>query len=196
VISTVSDNQHEILRNIAALYTGGTFDVDATYSSGGFYTDPTVPEPTHRFDLIPQHTDVVQADCRNLPLDSASVGSLVFDPPFIHAAGKASTIGNRFADLPYQHNLRALYLGAMVEFYRVLRPKGVLVFKCQDIVESGKQVMNHCLIWEMATRLGFIELDLFILTAGHRIIGHNHGVQQHARKFHSYFWVFEKATRR
>jgi hypothetical protein len=196
MISTVSDNQHEILGNIATLYNNGAgFDVDATYSTGGFYQHG-VAEPTHKFDLVPQRDGVVQADCRNLPLDSASVGSLVFDPPFIHAAGKASTIGNRFADLPYQHNLRALYLGAMVEFYRVLRPKGVLVFKCQDIVESGKQVMNHCLIWEMATRLGFVELDLFILTAGHRIIGHNHGVQQHARKFHSYFWVFEKATRR
>jgi hypothetical protein len=127
---------------------------------------------------------------------SASVASIVFDPPFIHARGEASIIGRRFADQRSQHALRALYHAALAEFYRVLKPKGILVFKCQDIVESGRQVMNHCHIWQMANGLGFLDRDLFILVAKSRIVGHNHGRQQHARKFHSYFWVFEKGARR
>lgn len=195
VVSTVSASQHDILKNIAALYTDGTFELDATYSTGKFYQHG-VPAPSYKFDIAPQHDDVLQADCRDLPLQAGSIASAVLDLPFIHAAGKASVVGNRFADARSQHSLRALYLGALVEAYRVLRPKGVLVFKCQDIVESGRQIMNHCYVWQMATGLGFTELDLFVLAAGARLVGHNHHVQQHARKFHSYFWVFQKGPRR
>ncbi len=46
-----------------------------------------------------------------------------------------------------------------------------------------------------ASKLGFINKDLFILLAKNRIIGHNHGNQKHARKFHSYFIVFKKPVK-
>jgi hypothetical protein len=195
LIRSVSDDQHEILRWIAQLHCGGSFHVDATYSRGGFYRNG-VPEPSLKFDRDPQAPSMRQADCRDLPLPAASVNSIVFDPPFIHAAGRDSVIGQRFGDEKSQHKLRVLYYGAMAEFYRVLKPQGILVFKCQDIVESGRQVMNHCHIWEMANQLGFIDLDLFILTSPTRLIGHNHREQQHARRFHAYFWVFQKGPRR
>jgi hypothetical protein len=195
MITTVNDNQSEILRNIAVLHTGGKFDCDPTYSTGIFYRGIPELDPPQKFDIYPQAPDVVQADCRELPLGSASLESIVYDPPFIHAHGMESQMGQRFGSYPTQHALRALYFSSMVEFYRILKPKGVLVFKCQDIVESGKQVMNHCHIWQMAHSLGFIDLDLFILTASSRLVGHNHHEQQHARKFHSYFWVFQKSSR-
>jgi hypothetical protein len=201
-ISTVSSDQHEILNYIQWLYLDGQrYDCDPTYGAGKFYHKgkwhrDSVPEPVHKFDIAPQSADVQQADCRDLPFTGATLRSIVFDPPFIHAMGKDSIIGQRFADQRSQHTLRAFYLAALVEFYRILKPKGILVFKCQDIVESGKQVFNHCHIWQMATGLGFVEKDLFILVAKSRIIGHNHHEQQHARKHHSYFWVFEKGGRR
>jgi hypothetical protein len=195
LITTHSSDQHEILRNIATLYCGGEFDLDPTYSKGGFYKHG-VPEPRLKYDLVPQTPDTEQADCRDLPLKSASVRSVVFDPPFLHATGKASVMGRRFADLRSQRKLRVLYLGGLVEFHRVLKPGGILVFKCQDTIESGEQVMNHCLVWEMAKDLGFVVLDLFVLLAKTRLIGYNHHDQQHARKFHSYFWVFQKGTKK
>jgi hypothetical protein len=41
-----------------------------------------------------------------------------------------------------------------------------------------------------AIKYGFYPKDLFILLAKNRL---NDGrVQQHARKYHSYFWVFKK----
>jgi hypothetical protein len=35
-IYTVFDDQHALLQAIATLYTGGTFDLDPTYSRGQF----------------------------------------------------------------------------------------------------------------------------------------------------------------
>lgn len=63
---------------------------------------------------------------------------------------------------------------------------------CQDVVEGGKQHMTHIHVWRMATACGFITEDLFILTHKSRIIGHNHKIQKHARKHHTYFYVFRK----
>lgn len=201
IISTVSSDQREILLSILQLYVpGGRFDLDPTFSKGAFYDGVVIAFPKYRFDLVPQNRPGIpaidQADCRSLPLDSATMGSIIFDPPFIHAHGKESVIGNRFASYRTQHALRAMYMASLVEFYRVLKTKGILVFKCQDIVESGRQIMNHCYIWQMANSLGFVDRELFVLTADHRMVGHNHHEQQHARKHHSYFWVFEKGTRR
>lgn len=197
MISTVSGDQQAILQDILTLYVPGrVFECDPTYSTGSFYKDGRIPQPTYKFDIAPKLPGVEIADCRDLPCESASITSLVFDPPFIHAHGKESEIGQRFSSYPTQHAIRAMYMASLVEFYRVLKTKGVLVFKCQDIVESNKQVFNHCHVWQMANSLGFVDLDLFILTADSRMVGHNHHQQVHARKFHAYFWVFEKGTRR
>jgi hypothetical protein len=195
MIKSVSDNQQEILTWIRDLYCPMGFQVDATYSKGAFYIDRPDLEPFLKFDREPQSDDVCEADCRNLPLEDGSIKSLVFDPPFITFVGKESQIGNRFGgEIRSQLQIRALYMSAMVEFYRVLSIDGVLVFKCQDVQLHG-QVMNHCHVWDMATRLGYSVLDLFILVADVRMVGHNHQVQHCARKFHSYFWVFGRGRR-
>jgi len=46
----------------------------------------------------------------------------------------------------------------------------------------------------MATEMGFYPKDLFILLAKHRInsFGSKWSKQEHARKHHSYFWIFQK----
>ncbi len=67
---------------------------------------------------------------------------------------------------------------------------GIVIFKCQDVVSGGKQYFSHCWIMDEAIRFGFYPKDLFILIAKVRL---NDGrEQQHGRKYHSYFWVFEK----
>lgn len=81
----------------------------------------------------------------------------------------------------------------MKEAYRVLKPNGILIFKCQDKVSSGKQYMSHVFIMNEAVKIGFYPKDLFILIAKNRLIANwQIKSQKHARKFHSYFWVFEK----
>ena len=79
-------------------------------------------------------------------------------------------------------------VGRIVE--EILKNDGIVIFKCQDCVSSAKQYFSHCWVMYEAMKYGFYPKDLFILFAKNRI---NDGrKQQHARKYHSYFWVFKK----
>ena len=52
--------------------------------------------------------------------------------------------------------------------------------------------MMHCHVYNWATRAGFEPLDLFVLLARNRLVANWQRNQKHARKYHSYFWVFRK----
>ena len=56
---------------------------------------------------------------------------------------------------------------------------------------AGKQRWSHLEILKIAEALGFIAIDLFILhRSAPALIQHER--QLHARKNHSFLWVFEK----
>lgn len=196
MIKTISYDQHDIIADIQALHCPEGFEVDPTYSSGKFYDDPRIIEPKFRSDLIPKYDYVEKHDAKSLPFEDGTVASIMFDPPFLAGYTKdkpTGVIGERFHGFRYIPDLWDWYVECLMEFHRILKPGGVLVFKCQDTVSSGKQWFSHCEIYNWATAGGgFIPKDLFILLAKNRMIGHNHANQKHARKFHSYFWVFEK----
>jgi hypothetical protein len=197
-VSTVSDNQHEIIRNIIHLYCPNGIFLDPTYSTGKFYGEKVgIPKPVLCFDINPQHKECLQGDARSLPIDTGSIESVMFDPPFIGASrkdGKPGIIKTRFSYYKNIPELWKFYNEALIEIYRILSPRGILVFKCQDSVECSKQWWSHVAIHNMALELGFIAEDLFILVAKSRLMREN-WTQQHARKFHSYFWVFRKGNR-
>ena len=193
MIKSVSDNQHQIIKDILALYCPDGIDLDPTYSKGNFYKQ--IEKPRLKSDLFPQADDVVKSDAASLWLENDSIQTIMFDPPFVAGHTKESPtgiIGERFHGFRYVSDLWEWYDKCLLEFHRVLKKNGVLIFKCQDTVSSGKQHLSHVHIINKAEELGFYSKDLFILTAKNRIIGHNHQVQKHARKFHSYFLVFVK----
>ena len=195
IIKTTGYEQQEIIRNIIKLHCPKGIDVDPTYSKGVFYKNARDIEPKLKFDLFPKTEDTKQASAENLPLDCGSIGSIMFDPPFI--AGQTTSkitgiISSRFHAFRYVPDLWEWYDLCLAEFYRVLKKGGVLIFKCQDTVSSGKQWFSHVHIMNKASELGFYNKDLFILNAKNRIIGSNHHKQKHARKFHSYFLVLVK----
>lgn len=195
MIKSVSHDQNEILKNILDLYTNGKVDLDPTYSKGVFYKNKQIPEPNYKSDLFPKTPDTIQSDAAKLWLANNSVKSIIFDPPFIagHTKTKPTGImGERFHGFRYVPDLWAWYDSCIDEFYRVLDFEGILIFKCQDTVSASKQWLSHVHIINKAESIGFYSKDLFVLIAKHRIKGHNHEIQKHARKFHSYFLVFEK----
>ena len=193
IIRSVSDSQTEILRSVITLYAPTGFDLDPTYSKGNFYKE--IPEPRIKMDIAPQMSDVIQASSTDLPLQDNTLDSIVFDPPFLALVApptRKTIIPARFSYFnKWPADLYDMYYHSLKEFYRVLKDKGIVVFKCQDSVDSGKQYMIHNDVINMAHSIGFYTKDLFILIAKNRVIKAMTR-QFHARKFHSYFIVFKK----
>lgn len=192
----------EIIKNIMSLYEIERFDLDCTYSIGQFWK--MLPQPKHKSDLLPKKSDIVQASSDNLPFESDTMKSVMFDPPFIingetpHSEIKDGSCltAKRFEGYKNFDELKKHYYGTLKETYRLLKNGGILVFKCQDIVSAGKNHFSHCLIMNMALQVGYYPRDLFVLMSKNRINSFNGEKwknQYHARKHHCYFWVFEKA---
>jgi hypothetical protein len=49
-----------------------------------------------------------------------------------------TTLNNRFTQFASFEELQAMYTGALDEFARILKPKGLLVFKCQDYTDNWR----------------------------------------------------------
>ena len=201
VKSVYTSNQETIL-NIMHLYNIERFDLDCTYSKGNFWKG--LPDPTHKTDLYPHYEHVVQADSENLPFEERSMSAIMWDPPFVivgsgkgHRKGgpNSSIIAKRFEGYGTYDDLKSNYYNTLKELYRITKDGGFVVMKCQDTVSGGKQHFSHVMVMNMAYQIGFYPRDMFVLTSNVRVNAFNGtkwAKQHHARKYHSYFWVFEK----
>lgn len=205
LIKSISYDQSEIIKWILELHVPlKQIDCDPTYSIGNFYKNTGVDEPTYKFDINPQVEGVKYGDSRHLPLIDSSINCMMFDPPFLATTGKSLTeskdnniINKRFGVYSSEHELHQFYVDSLKEAHRILKDKGILIFKCQDKISSGKQYMSHCFIYNEAVKIGFYPKDLFVLLAKNRLVADwQLKNQKNARKFHSYFWVFEKTNKR
>lgn len=194
-VRTCSADEAALLRGIIKLYLGGrAFDADASYSTGRIWRN--LPAPHLKFDLAPQARGVIGADAQALPLANESLNSIFFDPPFVVGPPAAPGImRDRFSCFQSVAQMFAVYQNALGEFYRVLKPRGILVFKCQDVVDSGKQVWSEFEIMRRALDLGFTREDKLILLRENVVMSPNMEHQQHARKNHCYFLVFRKVVK-
>lgn len=200
-VSSVVYSNKEAIENIMKLHGIEQFDLDCTYSKGAFYKG--IIEPKMKSDLFPLSEDVIQADSRDLHfLEDGSIESMMVDPPFVIVGsgfdknkGEGSITAKRFSGYADYEALKNHYIGTIRESYRVLKDKGLLVFKCQDTVSGGKNHFTHNLVMQMALFCGFYPKDLIVLVSNKRVNAFNGSKwknQHHARKYHSYFWVFEK----
>lgn len=203
VIKSISHSDQEIIRNILKLHCKGPIELDPTYSKGNFYKDG-VEKPKYKFDLFPQTKDTIKANAEELPVRSDSINTIMFDPPFLATKGKSldevndsNIIGKRFGVYPTEHALFSFYSKALSEFHRILKDDGILIFKCQDKVSSGRQYFSHVFIINEAVRVGFYCKDLFVLLAKNRLVPKwQLRNQKNARKFHCYYLVLQKTKRK
>lgn len=198
-VRSVYNSNYEVISNIMSLYKIDQFDLDCTYSRGLFWKN--LPEPKIKTDLVPVTDDTVQADSEHLPFEDNSIKTIMCDLPFV-ICGKqyksnkegSSVIAKRFEGYATYNDLKRNYYNTLMELYRVCDKDGFVVFKCQDTVSGGINYFTHVMVLNMALELGFYPRDLFVLVAKMRInsFGGKWNKQEHARKFHSFYWVFEK----
>lgn len=185
----------------------GSVVADVTYGTGIFWKNV----PKDKYELHP--TDVqTGVDCRALPYKDASLDCIVLDPPYMeglfrkstsHLAGSGShaafrstySNGQKTVDGPKWHKaVLDLYFKAGREAFRVLRPYGIMVVKCQDEVSANMQNLTHVEIINEYAGMGFYAKDLFIVVRPNRPGVSRLLRQEHARKNHSYFLVFVKTN--
>ena len=197
-IQSVSYDQDYIIRSIMDLCGIRWFDADLTYGNGGFWKN--LPEPVFKFDIDPQNDMTEQANSTYLPLVDGRVSSVMFDPPFLTYIKQGrehnSVMGKRFSGYWRYEELEEHYRGTIKEAHRILAKKGVLVFKCQDIIHNHKMHCTHINVVNWAAGM-FRLKDLFVLAAKNRMPipqteGTKKKVQKHARIHHSYCLVLEK----
>lgn len=195
--SEVGDNS-DLIAHVAALYLkSGDRIWDVTYGKGVFWRKLDQNKYRVRLSDIlcgPEHIDF-----RHLPPSNEKYDCVILDPPYCHNPGQMIIDKNyRNAETTkglYHKDIIRLYDDGMREAFSVLKTGGYLWVKCKDEIESSYQRWSHIEVYNAALKIGFFAQDLFILTQkSNPIVQHKR--QQHARKNHSYLWVFKKPNER
>ena len=176
----------------------GSRVADVTYGKGVFWKK--VPDGV--YELIP--SDISDGvDCRHLSYSDSSIDCVVFDPPYMHTPGGTAHVNHQNYEGYYRNNVASstkkyheavldLYYSAAKEAWRVLKPGGVYMVKCQDEVCANRQRLTHVEIINELTGYGYIVEDLFVVIRNGRPGVSRVLSQIHARKNHSYFLIFLK----
>jgi tRNA G10 N-methylase Trm11 len=135
-------------------------------------------------------------DLRELPYADESHDVVILDPPYAHSseAPMKESISRGYnlnSITGGRKQVMNLYYEGMCEAQRILKHKGILIVKCQNEIESGKQRWNRNRIQQEAEDLGFYTKDEFVLVQPNTPTM-RHQYQLHARKNHSFFLVFVK----
>jgi hypothetical protein len=179
----------DLVPDILSLYIPeGSVVADVTFGKGVFWRNVD----TSKYVLKP--SDLIDGiDFRSLPYEDGSIDALVLDPPYmhdgktVHQALNENYRNNNEPTTSHASVIR-LYCGGILEAARVLKKKGVIIIKCQDETEGGKQRFSHVELIELLGTLGFEVIDQFVLVQEHRPIM-RHSYQKSARKNHSYALV-------
>ena len=194
VYTAITGNNAALFNTAAKMYIKD-YDLvaDVTFGKGVFWRKVN----TSRFCLLASDIITVadaQYDFTDLPYMDDCLDVVVLDPPYIHNPGtplvdtnyqNSTTTGGKYHD-----DIMTMYTAGMKEAVRTLTSGGLLLVKCQDEIESGTQRWSHIEIYEIAKQLGLYTKDMFVL-----IPKTKPSIQQkqqlHARKNHSYLWVFK-----
>lgn len=200
VFSAYQDTNDEVFPHVLELHVPkGSLVADVTFGKGVFWKN--IPLDDYKL----QKSDLsMGVDCRSLPYRDCMFDCVVFDPPYMHTPGGTAHQNHQNYEQYYYNNgishstkkyheaVLDLYFKGAREAYRILKPDGVLIIKCQDEVCANRQRLTHVEIINELTCMGFLIDDLFVVVRKNRP-GVSRVIKQvHARKNHSYFLIFRK----
>lgn len=190
-----------LFEKIAQLYlTGCRRVVDVTYGKGVIWKRTAqLGFVLHKLDLR------TGTDFGKIPFADQTLDAFILDPPFLRSPSTAYEKLPRFRDnyqlasgqgLRNHEDILRMYDRAGREASRVLRLGGRMIVKCQDHVSNGEPRLTHVDIINryLVHRLRFVDLFVLHQVSAPRIPPQNRK-QIFARKNHSFFLVFERATR-
>lgn len=212
VLSARVDDNSVIFPDVLKLHVPiGSVVADLTYGKGVFWRN--VDPESYR--LLKSDLKL-GSDWSDLSYEDHSVDAVVFDPPYMeglyrktseamagsgtHSAFRQAYSNGKVEDnaakRKYHDAVLEAYLSVMPEVRRILRPAGRFIVKCQDEVSANRQKLTHVeLIWALEKQ-GFYCKDLFVVVRRNAPVIARLLKQEHARKNHSYFLVFERQDHR
>ena len=200
ILSAHLASNDEIFPQILSLYVEpGSTVADVTYGRGVFWKKVTPGTYTLKATDLKTGTN-----CKKLPYEDASIDCVVFDPPYMHTPGGTAHQGHQTFERYYANNgtenptvkyheaVLDLYFKGASEAFRVLKPTGIFIVKCQDEVCANRERLTHVEIINDFRAKGFMVEDLFVMVRKNKPGVSRILKQNHARKNHSYFLVFRK----
>jgi len=201
IFSADQATNDEVFPHVLKLYVPeGSLVADVTYGKGVFWKQ--VPKGAYDLRASDLQTGV---DCCKLPYGDTTIDCVVFDPPYMHTPGGTAHQNHQNFEHYYYNNrtensskkyhdaVLDLYFKGAKEAYRVLKPEGIYIVKCQDEVCANQQRLTHVELINALNAMGFVVEDLFVVIRMNKPGVSRMLRQVHARKNHSYFLVFRKA---
>lgn len=176
-----------LIKSVVELYFNqGDSIADVTWGKGVFWKDVD----KNQYEIV--GSDIKTGiDFRALPYENESFNHGVLDPPYarIQNLKGMQECYNTTRDITHVEIIK-LYADGIVELTRITQKDGYILVKCQDEIYGCKQKWSHIEIFNIALSMGLYPKDLFILVNTKK--PKPTYKQQHARKNHSYLWVFQK----
>jgi DNA modification methylase len=196
IVTCIEGNNSKLVKQVVELYgNDARLIADVTYGKGNFWNWNWC-ELLHTLlasDIEPSLPNVRKEDFTNLSYPDNYVDMLFLDPPYAYHAPQyhndAYKNQERYNTGVSEKSVLDLYQKGIDEAVRVVKPSGIICVKCCDQISGGKNRFDHIQIYIWAMWRNLLAEDLFILkTTNNPMMRHDY--QLHARKNHSYLWVF------
>lgn len=169
--------------------------LDATYNRGRFWRGSN--RNVVSMDINPKFKPMIVGDNRKMDgVPDDEYGVVVYDPPHVGPQGRDKS-SKRFdedfgatVECGKEHGwtLSYLYPPFLEQALRVLKPRGLLLAKISDMVNSHRSQWAHVDFMRMADEAGFTVCDLIIKTRTGPMKSTKWKTAHHARKRHC-FWI-------
>lgn len=171
--------------------------LDPTYGKGTWWKGTHIEEMC---EFTKHDLKLDGVDFRRLPHDNGTFDVAVFDPPYVAVGGRnTSTIGDFNEAYGLDHvprtveGLHQLMVDGLHELWHVLKPKGIVLFKCMNYVSGGKyRAQGYDALNAVTPRFRLRDEFIHLRKPGPQP---EHARQLHARRNYSHLFVLESKKR-